>query len=91
MSGAAPWPSGFCAHMKWSFEGNIPDKVWKQFRTKFSKEHAAGWDVKKLFQKWGRGQVVVSFHTTDPDVARTMTTEQWEFLRATISLLTVRT
>lgn len=91
MSGAAPWPDGFCAHMKWVFEGNIPEKVWRNFRTKFVKEHAPGWTVKKLFQTWRRGgQVVVSFHTTEPNTAREMTTEQWDFLKATISLLAVK-
>lgn len=83
---------GFVANMKWQFEGDIPVKVWKTFRTKFAKEHAPGWKVKKCHQDWGRngGTVTVSFHTTSPDTAREISAEQWEFLKATISLLVTK-
>lgn len=85
------WPDGFVANMKWRFEGNIPDKVWKNFRTKFAAEHSPGWKVKKNYRKWrGGGEVTVSFHTTDPQVAATMPPDQWEFLKATLSLLAVK-
>lgn len=91
MSGAAPFPMGFIASMKWEFEGDIPEKVWRNFRTKFSKEHAPGWAVKKLAHKWRHNAcVTVSFRTTNPDTAREMTSDQWEFLKATISLLAVK-
>jgi hypothetical protein len=89
--GSAGFPDGFVANMKWRFDGNIPDKVWKQFRTKFAKEHAKGWHVKKLFRPWrSGGEVVVSFKTTDPNVAREIASDQWEFLKATLSLLAVK-
>lgn len=91
MSWSGPgWPDGFVANMKWRFEGNIPKKVWLQFRTKFAKEHAKGWAVKKQFKDWGNGEVVISFKTTDPNVAREITADQWEFLKATLSLLAVK-
>lgn len=91
MSWGTGWPDGFIAHVKWRFPGNIPPKIWKQFRTKFSKEHAAGWEVRKNFSSGRPGEVVVNFHTTDPAVAATMPPEQWDFLKATIGLLTVQT
>lgn len=91
MSYATGWPDGFVANMKWRFDGNIPDKVWRQFRTKFAKEHAKGWAVKKLYKGWhNAGEVVISFKTTDPNVAREITADQWEFLKATLSLLAVK-
>jgi hypothetical protein len=85
-------PFGFSASMKWQFEGDIPSKVWKGFRTKFVKEHAPGWQVKKYHTHWGKngGDVVVTFQATNPDTAREMTGEQWEFLKATISLMAVK-
>lgn len=91
MSFAAGFPDGFVANMKWRFDGDIPAKVWRQFRTKFAEEHAKGWKVKKLFKAWRvGGSVVVSFKTTDPNVAREITADQWEFLKATLSLLAVK-
>lgn len=46
MSWGSTFPMGFVASMKWQFEGDIPQKVWTNFRTKFSKKHAPGWQVK---------------------------------------------
>lgn len=85
-------PMGFMATMKWEFEGDLPEKVWRGFRTKFIKEHAPGWEVKKLHNRYGRegGVVHVTFRTTNPDTAREMTADQWEFLKATLSLLAVK-
>lgn len=83
-------PLGFQASMKWEFEGDIPKKIWRGFRTKFTKEHAAGWNVKKLARGWGKPSVTVTFQTTSPDTAREMTADQWEFLKAIISLLIVK-
>lgn len=85
------WPDGFVANMKWEFEGEIPPKTWKEFRTKFAKEHAPGWKVKKMTKNWRQqSATVVSFNTTNPDVAREIPADQWEFLKATISLLLVK-
>jgi hypothetical protein len=82
---------GFSASQQWEFEGDIPKKTWKSFRTKFAKEHAPGWRVKKLYNRYRIvGQTVVSFQTTNADTAREMTADQWEFLKATLSLLTVK-
>lgn len=90
MSGSSPFPMGFVANMKWHFDGEIPDKAWKSFRTQFSQEHAPGWVVRKQTTRsryYRQSSVVVSFRTTNPDTAREMSSEQWEFLKAMISLL----
>lgn len=84
-------PMGFMATMKREFEGDLPEKVWRSFRIKFIKEHAPGWEVKKLHNRYGRkgGNVCVTFRTTNPNTAN-LTADQWEFLKATLSLLAVK-
>lgn len=89
--GSSGYPDGFIANMKLRFKGDIPAKIWKEFRLNFSKTHAPGWKVKKLFKSWrGGGEVIVSFQTTSTVTSHSMTPDQWEFLAATLSMLAVQ-
>jgi hypothetical protein len=87
MSFGNRYPEGFVCNNRVRIAGDFPEKVWRQFRTKFITEHAPGWKVGKVCSSYGEPETVVNFRTFSVETARQMTQESWDLLIATLSLM----
>lgn len=89
MSWGNRFPDGFVANYRFNIEGNIPDKTWKSFRTKFLKQNAPGWACSKLYDKYSKS-FRVDVRTTDVNHMNAVSKDTLDLIVATLSLLAVK-